>query len=324
MSNAEPPYEEGPTPEDTQEIPPALQEAEPIVEDEADWDEEAGKKPKRIREIGVDAEGNKYLIFHEKVRKPAPRSRRFQRRPRYTTRWVRRELQLKDNEYVDLHLVAKIPFVPVEGEESILAFNRLHWWSHGPEQILIGFIAAAATITTAWLTGWLDSPPIGLMLGMYALFMLGLSGWYATVWIPWAYMVLIVTDRRIILVYAPPFALGGTYEEVAIEDVQNISTHDQTVGKWIPAWGNILAKLGLMGYKVLRGDTSADDDDWIRKGIKYVRGAENIQELISSQRAKLTGRGAAQHEEAMGGQQAVVDLLQQLVDVSRPQEEHEK
>lgn len=323
MSDTEPPHEEEPTQEDTQEIPPTPTVNEPLAADEIQADEESRKKPKKLREIWEDDQGNKFFVYYEKTREQRPESRRFRRKQRYVTAWVRHELHIGDNEYVDLGLIKKIPFAPVASEESILAFNRLHWWSHGPEQILIGFIGTVAITIAAWLTGRLDDPRPEVIVPALLVLLVALSGWYVTVWIPWAYTVLIVTDKRIILVYAPPFALGGNYEEVAIQDVQNISTHDQIVRKWIPAWGNILSKLGLMGYKILRGDTSADDDDWIRNGIKYVRGAEDVQKLISAQRARLMEQGQQQHEEAMNFQMLSLDaqeraaaLLEQLVNQS--------
>lgn len=103
--------------------------------------------------------------------------------------------------------------------------------------------------------------------------------------------------------YAPPFGLPGDQSSLFLRDVLAVRTVDQAVAKYIPSWGNLLPKVGITGYKILEGDSAADNDAWLRDGIRYVRNAEEVKDVIEDVKAQAARLETERHAEDMDFQQ---------------------
>jgi hypothetical protein len=266
------------------------------------------KRMKRRELIEYD-DGNTYLIVNV-VKKFKTR---VWQRPSKTVETF--EYLLYEQGLVHKKLAKKAEFIPVAGENSIRVCSRLHWMQHGPAQLGVLAIALFATGAWLWTTAQLSNvEALWLMLAWLGV-MIGCGTAYLRVWIPWAYHYLIVTNVRIMLVYKPPFGLPGTMASLKIGDILNVETVDQSPGRFIPSLGNLLPNFGLTGYKILKGDGAAQGDDWFRNGIKYVRNAEEVENIITSAQAEAAVVVNERHTEDMDHQVQHTALLTEILGV---------
>lgn len=297
-----------------EQLPPAEEEPRGEQTQEFEQPVESGTSPRdpgrpKQRAILYDADGRAYYVYHKRQTSGKRSWRRPLNKP--AVWWERYDLLLADNSLVNPKCVKRSGFVPVAEEDAILVFSRLHWWSHGPLQIAIASIALLCVMSWFWLLPQLASRETGNavttavwfapLITLAILAVGGLS--YLHVWIPWAYRYLVVTNVRIMLMYAPPFGLPGDQSSLFLKDVLAVRTVDQAVAKYIPSWGNLLPKIGITGYKILEGDSAADNDAWLRDGIRYVRNAEEVTDAIEDVKAQAARLETERHAEDMDFQQ---------------------
>lgn len=230
--------------------------------------------------VEIDEEGRVFLCVTTVTHK---KESLFKKRvPTY----VKSEYELMSSELVDVGLAEKVSVALLTSESKVHCLTRLHWWSRGPQQIMIGLLALIAVVT--WmLIQWKTSISAGSLVvnSTTALWLTGCAIAYWVVWMMWAYLYLIITDKRVMLVYNPPFGLAGNIQKVFLSDLRGSHAKDQS---W---WHN------QIGCGMVKGETAAAEiDAWIRKGIKNVKKHQKVSGLLDELRPDATAVAMASNE----------------------------
>lgn len=236
-----------------------------IVGPDSEWLQ--GRPHVKARELIRGDDGEQYLVLRS-IDSFRPKT---WRRKQY--RVVTHRYRLDNSPLVDPRLAHRPAVKPVEGEEAIYCLSRLHWFSHGPKQILIALLAVLVVAGGGVIDIGYDA--FGLPRLVLVLTVSAILGWlaleYFRVWMKWAYRYLIITNRRVMLIYDPPFNLPGEEPYVLISAIKTTHPEDQS---W---WGNWL------GYGIIQADTAADKgDEWINEGVRYVRRGQEVSNKLSA------------------------------------------
>lgn len=223
------------------------------------------------REVVADADGT-WLI----VRSLESRRIKVGKRKRRQERIVTDKVKLEDTALVQQELATKVKFNPAPGETAIRCLTRFSWWSRGPAQIAVILTALAGTVTLAYLGGsaWTSQTADWLLVLAGILLWIGCGIAYYVIWMGWAYRSLIITNRRIGLVYAPPFSLPGSENFAPLANIQVSEARDQS---WA---ANLLERINpRYRFGVIANDTPAQGDEWLRE-IRFVREHLAVNELL--------------------------------------------
>ena len=229
---------------------------------------------------------------------------------------VRSEIELADSYLVGKRLAKHSTFKPIQGESKVFVFTRLHWVEHAPLQIALVAAAIAVTVglclTAAF--GALSVSAAGWLL-IWLVLMLAAAAGYLYVWIPWAYTWLVVTDRRIMLMYAPPLWIEGSPMRAVLFTDVGTSNHEDQHG--FTNW--LLGKLGQTPYGIIQADTAADKgDEWVNEGIRYVRHPEEVKRVIDERLLAIKSLQLQErHAEDMAYQRRQAEAAEETLGATR-------
>ena len=221
-------------------------------------------RPKEFRELIKEGDVN-VLVIHSYSQ---VNQGRFKKK---LWRHETRKLELDDNPDVNIRLATKIPISPTDRETKIYCLDRLHWWSHGPEQlgILLGTVGLATLILL--LSSSSDNWAVKLTIVLVVLITGGI--WYYIVWIKWAYRFLIFTNSKIRFPYRPPFKLPRSDPSTDLNKLTGGMIKDSSF------WANIF------GYGVIRTETVATVvDKWLLEDVRFVRNYERKAQRLDQLR----------------------------------------
>ena len=201
-----------------------------------------------------------------------------------TRKFARKQYAKPEPHYMDIELGVEVNrrLIPMlrtkpqsEREDKILYLQRLHWWSHGPKQLLVA---------CSWI--------VGLVFGSIGLASLNLPTWqdvsiYASLgWtllcvivffiiqIPWMFTLLLVTNTRVMLIYRPPWPLQENEKEIQLTDLINPEVNISILGR-------------MLKFGTAHGETAAQKrDEWMRDGLHYIRYPWQFKEALVSQSSK--------------------------------------
>ncbi|MET0979882.1 MAG: hypothetical protein ABWX90_01345 [Candidatus Saccharimonadales bacterium] len=226
-----------------------------------------GRRPTTYREL-VTQNGVQWLIIHSYT--PIPQGA-FKKKL-----WKHKlqKIELDNSRYVNTKLATRIPIIPTNDEEKIYCLTRLHWWSHGPAQI--GVTAATlvmiAIVTSVGLTSADDNVNFGTLIFILLIAIAG-GVWYFIVWMQWGYKYLVFTNRKIRLLYRPPFNLRSSTPHT---DLVSLEGGINPSSSW---WGN------MWGYGSIKTETIATVvDSWLLKEVSFVPYYEQLAGLLSQLR----------------------------------------
>ncbi len=183
------------------------------------------------------------------------------------------DLHLLKNGLVDHLHARKVPIIPLDDEDEIRYLARHNWWSHGPKQLLILLYWLMGTCVIAWAfmsvdRNWDAAPVTSLVI-----FIAG-SAWtafwttrYYPVWMEWAYDWIIITDKRLILSYNPPFKLPGNNKTVMLASIITVDTEDPSLFQNLIGCGKVQVR-------------TADNDQEIDELLEYVNNHHQVRELL--------------------------------------------
>jgi hypothetical protein len=209
------------------------------------------RRPEESRELVNENDINKLVI---RTYEPVPQGRFKKKLWRHKTQTI----ELDNSPDVDIRLATKIPISPTDRETKIYCLERLHWWSHGPEQLAI----AAGTLGLIVLILLLGSSSNDWATKLAVIFVILVAGgiWYFFVWMKWAYRFLIFTNKKIRFPYVPPLNLPSNDPST---DLVKLTGGMNQKASW---WGRTI------GYGTIRTETVADVvDDWLLKDVRYVK-----------------------------------------------------
>lgn len=180
-------------------------------------------------------------------------------------------LRLLKNGLVDHRHAKKVPLIPLDDEDEIRCLMRHNWWSHGPKQVILLVI---------WLTGisLLSLPLIFTQtdwwLAIVVIEMVWTIFWatrYYPVWMQWAHDWIIVTDKRLILIYNPPFKIVGDQKTVLLSSIITVDAQDSS-------WFQNVIGCGSMQVR------TADKDQNLDALLVYINEHRRVSELLLSER----------------------------------------
>lgn len=241
-------------------------------------DEPEEVAPKKVRphrtprhELDYSDEQNPQLIvtWYEKIR--------LERKslPRYV--WEKHVLpiDLDSTDLIDMRYAAKTHLTFSPAESRVQYLRRLHWMSHGPQQIMFGVLWILGLSVLIWLPSTTPEEMLAsiqqwtVLIGL--VWTIACASAVIREWMHWAYTYLICTDVRIVRIYYPPFKLPPVIDSAGLSKLQGCTAKST----W---FGNIL------GYGTLRSATAANAkkdkenevDSWLEDGIKYVPEYERL------------------------------------------------
>lgn len=180
-------------------------------------------------------------------------------------------LHLLKNGLVDHRHAKKVPLIPLDEEDEIRCLMRHNWWSHGPKQVaLLAIWFAGVCILSLPLlfaeTSW------GIVITIIgAIWTVFWATRYYPVWMRWAYDWIIVTDKRLVLLYKPPFNIVGDHKTVLLSSIITVDTQDSS-------WFQNMIGCGSMQVR------TADKDQNLDELLVYVNQHKRVSELLLSER----------------------------------------
>ena len=181
------------------------------------------------------------------------------------------DLRLLKNGLVDHRHARKVPFIPLDDEDEIRCLMRHNWWSHGPKQVvllaiwLVGVGALSISLVfadVAWGTA------IVIIEVAWTVFW---ATRYYPVWMRWAHDWIIVTDKRLILIYDPPFKIVGDQKTVMLSSIITVDAQDSS-------WFQNMIGCGSMQVR------TADKDQNLDALLVYINEHKRVSELLLSAR----------------------------------------
>lgn len=240
-----------------------------LVEEEKLWYDRLPRIKKR--EITINESGQKILLINKIQTR---RVGKLRKRKQYSIETS--VVQLEDSPFVQPELALRLEFEPVYGEDSIHVLARRSWWERGPSQmglVALWLLVAGVLVYTATTTLRI---PAGIVLAIFFLVSVAIGIVYFIIWMKWAYKYFVVTNRRIGLIYCPPFSLVGTRP---LSPITNITVNEANDQSW---FANLLGRINpSYSYGKLNYDTPAQADEWMSE-ITFIRGHKAINELVSS------------------------------------------
>jgi hypothetical protein len=185
------------------------------------------------------------------------------------------DLRLLKNGLVDHLHARKVPIAPLDDEDEIRCLMRHNWWSHGPKQLLIllywllgicVIVLALSSVDRNWGAAPITTGAITVTGILWTVFW---ATRYYPVWMQWAYDWIIVTDKRLILTYDPPFKLPGKNKTVMLASIITVDTED-------PNWFQNLIGCGKVQVR------TADNDQELDELLEYVNRHHEVRELLIS------------------------------------------
>lgn len=213
----------------------------------------------------IKHDGKKYLVI---ARSEITERGAFNRK----TDWNNKvhDLRLLKNGLVDHRHAKKVPFIPLDDEDEIRCLMRHNWWSHGPKQV---------ALLAIWLVGVgvLSLPLIfantdwGAM-AIVIIEMVWTVFWatrYYPVWMRWAHDWIIVTDKRLILIYDPPFKIVGDQKTVMLSSIITVDAQDSSWFQNVIGCGSVQVR-------------TADKDQNLDALLVYINEHKRVSELLLS------------------------------------------
>lgn len=180
------------------------------------------------------------------------------------------DLHLLKNGLVDHRHAKKAPFNPLDDEDEIRCLMRHNWWSHGPQQLMIIFfwLIGLVTIFLAHISIDQNWRVVTLaIIGIWTCFWAAVR--YYPTWMEWAYDWIIVTDKRLILIYEPPFKIPGSHKTVLLSSIITVDTNE-------PNWFQNIIGCGSLEVR------TADNDQDLDELLVYVNHHKQVRELLIS------------------------------------------
>lgn len=219
------------------------------------------------RQVTLDNQGQQILFTSEvetqKVGSFGRRAKQYRR--------VVHSILLDSSDLVDADAATRSNYIPTSDETKVYYFHRLSWWRFGLQKLglsllmmlsvigaIIGLMQDFLTINQALLLS-----AIGLILG-------AIGFWF--IWIDWNHRYLILTDRRLILAYHPPYGLEGKMQPIDLSTILNNNAEDSLFSNWF-------LKNSPNKYGSIKADTAAHQDAWLND-IQFVRRHEPLHRLI--------------------------------------------
>ena len=235
------------------------------------------------RQVVTNSQGQQVLfasdVETQKVGSLGRRTKQYRR--------VVHSILLDNSDLVDPEAAIRSNYIPTSDESKVYYFHRLSWWKFGLQKIglvawmLFCVIAAIVTAFKSWLS--LD---YGLLLAVGGIFS-GLIGFWL-IWIDWQHRYLILTDRRLILAYHPPYGLEGKMQPIDLSTILNNNAVDSLFSNWFLT--NSPNKYGS-----IKADTAAQQDAWLND-IKFVRRHEALHRLVDELKRSGTTEESRQLE----------------------------
>jgi len=203
-------------------------------------------------------------IVHEDNKSFLTVTKIFRSKPaRGKKQWLKNEflLEISNHPLVNQRHIEKNIFLPVPTETKLLVYTRLHWFSHAPLQFLVAFATVLLMAVEVFFGFNWVSVPITFAVGALA---------YIAVWLPWASTYLIVTNKRILLVFKPPWPFPTRSEKAPLRKLQNGNMFNSTLGR--------TARYGKYYDETMAEET----DKWLKQGVNYIPRSEDFEQIMST------------------------------------------
>ena len=180
-----------------------------------------------------------------------------------------RTLRVENDTLVDPSLIAKLSILPQEGESVIRYLKRRHWFTCLGNYLISAFVAIGGLVLLGWVSPQIKLPQFDggvFLVGMVVV--LASAAFAFVAWLHWAFTFIIVTDRRVIKAYSPPYPLGKQLEESRLSDLLSPGLRQSLFGR-------------LLGYGTVTAETAAEEKDrWLRNGVSFALQPDHLFQLI--------------------------------------------
>lgn len=181
-----------------------------------------------------------------------------------------RPLQVARSSLVDPRLVRRLRTEFGEGETHIDYALRLYWMPRIPKQALIASVWLVALVLQIWIavnaSDWValvvtDSVMLAWTIAAGALFV--------RTWGPWYFTYLVVTDRRIMLIYNPPLLFKDGLKESLRSAASNATSESSGLGR-------------ILDYGDIKVDTPSQHDQWLNEELTGVAQPARFVALLTA------------------------------------------